>query len=159
MIAFFELCLTGWAEHSWRIARADDHNILSSKVGAISMDADPLKPRRNLFLSKGRAINQSSTSKPAPQLSRRISIGLYLAMLIFLVFCFNTFVAGPNGQSFKKVEDGQIVIGITESGTATEGPSSNEIDMPARIAVTFCLVLSFFIVIAYFIDYARTSNE
>ena len=122
LTAFFELCLTGRADRAWRLARADS-NRPSSRAGADN--PEHLKPRPGIFVSrKGAVVTPQAT---ALHISRKVSIGTYCAMTIFLALCFLAFVTCLDGQSLHQLEDGtQRIDKIqTASGTGTEAPSSS----------------------------------
>ena len=121
LIAFFELCFTGSAERSMRLARSTDN---LSKYAGVAMANNT--PRRRTLTNGAGDFNSPSS---APLLSRKVSIGKYGAMLIFLVFCISAIVLCPDGQSFHQLDlEGGISEGIaiqaSASGTGKEAPSS-----------------------------------
>jgi len=129
LTAFFELCFT---------VRADS-NSLSFMAGAKS-NPEHLTPRPCIFVfRKGVGVPPQS---PALHISRLVSIGKFMAILIFLVFCFFAFVTSPSGQSFQQLEDGQEWSSIqSASGPGTEPPSS-AIPISVNIISIGCILYS-----------------
>jgi len=118
--AFFELCFTGRADRAWRMARSEKG--LSSPAGSNGISAAFTRSRPGQYMFRSGA--GVPPPAPAPQLSRKVGIGMYGAMLIFLAFCIIVFVTCPSGQAFH-VED--VTSGIrsqSASGAGTEAPSS-----------------------------------
>ena len=122
IVAFFELCFTGNAVTSWRLARSDSHNTIlsSSRAGANNPELPQLRP--GIVVSrKGAGVTPPS---PALHISRLICIGKYMAMLIFLAFVITVFVTCPSGRSFATEDDNTGTVQPASADTATEGPSS-----------------------------------
>lgn len=158
VIAFFELCFMARAEFAWRLARTNSrYEVLSLRpVGAKVTPAE--LPRPGIFiLSKGAGVPPA----PALKLSRGVCIGMYLAMLAFLVFCISAIVLCPNGRSFHQ-EDGHLrTLGIADqsaSGTGTEAPSSI-LDRSGIITVSGCLLFSYAVIGAWIIKSRRKESQ
>ena len=135
--AFFELCFTGNAVTSWRLAR--NYSLSSRAVGANNPEHPTSRP--GIFVSRvtGR-VSHSFPPGPALKISRLIGVGKYLAMLAFLVFVLLV-VTRPGGLSL--TEDGVVYGAIrSASAEATEGQSSN-ITRKEKIVMIGCLLVSF----------------
>jgi len=118
--AFFELCFTGRADCAWRIARSEKS--LSSPAGSKVIPAEYPRARPgNYVLRSGAGVHPQAS---APQLSRKIGIGMYGAMLIFLAFCIIVFVMCPDGQAFHREDVTSGIRSQSASGMGTEAPSS-----------------------------------
>jgi len=156
--AFFELCLTGRACRAWRMARSDNSVLSSKGPGAGTADFTSIPPRPGIFVSRvtGR-VSHSSPHGPALKISRKVNIGMYSAMTIFLVFCLAVFVICPDGRSF--AEDGTQRIDKNQiaSGTATEGQSS--ITRGEKIVGVGLMALSILIVAGTYLNGLRKSRK
>ena len=120
--AFFELCLTGRADRSWRLARNDSFRP-SLAAGAKGTPAEHLQPRPGIVISRKRA--GATPPAPALRISRVIYIGKYMAMTIFLAFVITVFVSCPGGRSFA-TEDGKTgTVQAASTDQAKDGPSSD----------------------------------
>jgi len=131
--AFFELCFTGQAERSWKLARLDYSALSQLGPGAATAEITP-KPRPGIIISRKGA--GATPPAPALHISRMIRIGKYTAMTIFLAFVITAFVSCPDGRS---LDDGNI--GTAQSAamaTGTEAPSS----ISAITAGTVCVLIS-----------------
>jgi hypothetical protein len=118
--AFFELCFTGRADCAWRMARSE--KALSSPAGPQVIPAEYPRARPgNYILRSGAGVPPPA---PAPQLSRKVGIGMYGAMLIFLAFFIILFVSCPDGQAFHGEDVTSGIRSQSASGTGTEAPSS-----------------------------------
>ena len=128
--AFFELCFTGKAVTSWRLAR--NYSLSSRAVGANNPEHPT--PRPGIIVSrKGAGVSPQS---PALHISRLICIGKYMAMLIFLAFVITAFVSCPDGRSLEDGNTGTVQPASMAMGT--EAPSSFE----ARIVGTVFAFIS-----------------
>jgi hypothetical protein len=134
--AFFELCLTGRADRSWRLARNDSFR-LSLAAGAKGTPAEHLQPRPGIVISRKRA--GATPPAPALRISRVIYIGKYMAMTIFLAFVITVFVSCPSGR---KTEDGNTgTVQPASMTTGTEAPSSI-ISRGEKIILISCVLVS-----------------
>lgn len=127
IISFFELCFTGRAVCSMRLARTG--HCLTSHAGATSTNSPKPRCNHSIFIK------------------RKVSLGMYSAMLIFLVFCITTFVSCPDGRTHL-MEDGNSslrIAGQSAAPTATEGPSSTP-DKTAKFIVLGCVTFLYLII-------------
>jgi len=133
--AFFELCFTGNAVTSWRLAR--NYSLSSRAVGANNPEHPTSRP--GIFVSRvtGR-VSHSFPPGPALKISRLICIGKYMAMLIFLAFVITVFVTCPSGRSFATEDDNTGTVQPAAMTSGTEAPSSFE----ARMVGTVCTFIS-----------------
>jgi len=130
--AFFELCFTGNAVTSWRLAR--NYSLSSRAVGANNPEHPTSRP--GIIVSrKGAGV---SPKAHAPHISRLICIGKYMAMLIFLAFVITVFVTCPSGRSFATEDDNTGTVQPAAMTSGTEAPSSFE----ARMVGTVCTFIS-----------------
>jgi len=128
--AFFELCFTGAAVRSWKLARSDS---LSLRAGAKVTSAGNPKPRPVLFVSRG-AGKVIPPPAPAPHFFRRLFVTAAIAIVVIAaVFC----VARPDG-----LEDVTTRCQAASMDQATEGPSSNFMGRKERIVLFGCLLFS-----------------
>lgn len=150
LTAFFELCLTGRADRAWRMARADNRlNSLSVLIGGMDTPTEhrqPLPGHYSIFI-EGAGITPPT---PAPQLSRKVSIGMHLAKLIFLVFCISTIVTCPDGRTHLK-EDRieRTAVQQAASGMGKEAPSSSPDRTMTELIVLGFVVCSYTAVFIY----------
>jgi hypothetical protein len=155
--AFFELCFTGGAALSSRLAGSTSN--LSKSDGTAMADRSPLSRRGTFTNGAGfLKLEHQNSPAPAPLISRKVSFGMYGAMLIFLAFCLAAIVTCPDGRLFhQELEDGhaeRMMASQTASGTVTEDPSSL-FDRKALIAVCGCFLFSVVVVGAYIINARR----
>ena len=159
--AFFELCFTARADRAWRLARTDSRRIsLSSRsAGAKVTPAEHPQPRPGTLLSR-RRVGVQLPPAPALQLSRKVNIGMYSAMPIFLVFCITAIVMCPDGR-INLTEDGNSslrIAGQSASGTATEGPSSAPVGVK-RLAIAGCVIALIMIIGVIYINASRKESN
>lgn len=157
--AFFELCFTGRAVCSWRLARADTNRLSLRAVGVKVTPAEYPDPRPGNLVFRRRV---GATFPPAsiPQLSRKVGIGMYSAMLFFLVFCFTVFVTCPSGRSFA-MEDGSgwtVKKMAIASGTGTEAQSSTPVGVK-RFAIAGCVIASIMTIGVVYINASRKESN
>jgi len=132
--AFFELCFTGSADRSWRLARSDS---LSLRAGASNPEL-PQRPRPGIVVSR-KGAGALHTPASALRISRLICFGKYVAMLIFLAFVITAFVSCPSGR---KTEDGNTgTVQPASMTTGTEAPSSI-ISRGEKIILISCVLVS-----------------
>jgi len=142
-IAFFELCFTGKAVGTWRIARADGwSNILTAGEKPTSA----VHPPAVQSLSRGAGeYNSPFPPEPAPIFLSRLIIVIVIAGLMIVGALLS--VESPNGQSFyteggiQRIDENQMA-----SGTGTE-PRSSGPGRAEQIAITGCVIASMIMVI------------
>lgn len=152
-IAFFELCLTGRADYSYRIARIDDRpNNL--KAGANFGTADnPQMPRLSNYLSfiKGADV-KSSASAP-----------IYFSRLIIIIAIAALMIVGallsvePSTASMHTVDGEQRIQTMQENtGMGTEPPSTTVDD---KIAIIGCFIASIMIIGGIYLNIPRKESR
>ena len=139
-IAFFELCFTGKAVGTWRIARADGwSNILTAGEKPTSA----VRPPAVQFLSRGAGEHKPSfPPEPAPIFLSRLIIVIAFAglMIVGALLCVEKSTGLTHTEDrIQGIDDNQEA-----SGTGMEAPSSG-FGRAEQIAITGCVITSMII--------------
>ena len=127
--AFFELCFTGAAERSWRLARTDSFR-LSLAVGVKVTPAGHPTPRPGIIVSRGAGAHPPAS---APHFLRRLFVTAAIAIVVVAAIIG---VARPDG-----LEDVKTGSQTASADQATEGPSSI-ISRGEKIFLIGCILVS-----------------
>jgi len=139
IVAFFELSLTGTADRSWRIARADKSVLSLRPAGDGTDDITSKNPRLRHLLRRGAGFNSHSSPGPAP-----IFYILILAAVVGIAIAAALIVARPDGR-----EDGVVYGTPSESpASATEGQSSYFLSSKETLIMIGCMTVSAALAIA-----------